>query len=62
MAAKQAIVHYSTEGLEPPILSVEDAVRRSSFFDIPPSLYPAKVGDLARGMDEADHKILSAEV
>ncbi|XP_042416510.1 indole-3-acetaldehyde oxidase-like isoform X5 [Zingiber officinale] len=62
MAAKQAIVQYSTKGLEPPILSVEDAVRRSSFFDIPPSLYPTEVGDLARGMDEADHKILLAEV
>ncbi|XP_018674116.1 indole-3-acetaldehyde oxidase isoform X2 [Musa acuminata AAA Group] len=62
MAAKQADVQYCTENLEPPILSVEDAVRRSSFFKVPPFLCPQKVGDLSKGMAEADHKILSAEV
>ncbi|XP_042427206.1 indole-3-acetaldehyde oxidase-like isoform X3 [Zingiber officinale] len=62
MAAKQANVQYSTENLEPPILSVEEAVRRSSFFDIPPFLYPQNVGNLSGGMAEAEHKILSAEV
>ncbi|KAJ0982588.1 hypothetical protein J5N97_010843 [Dioscorea zingiberensis] len=62
MAAKQAIVNYSTENLEPPILSIEDAVRRSSFFEIPPYYYPSQVGDFPKGMEEADHKILSAEV
>ncbi|WOL15296.1 indole-3-acetaldehyde oxidase-like isoform X4 [Canna indica] len=62
MAAKQANVQYSTENLEPPILSVEDAVRRSSFFDIPPPTFDLKVGDQPKGMAEADHKILSAEL
>lgn len=50
------------ENLEPPILSVEEAVERSSFFEVPPFLSPKQVGDLLKGMDEADHKILSAEV
>ncbi|KAG6530873.1 hypothetical protein ZIOFF_004634 [Zingiber officinale] len=62
MAAKQANVHYSNEELEPPILSIEDAIARSSFFDVPPAMYPKQIGDLAKGMDEADHKILSAEL
>lgn len=62
MAANFAIVDYDVENLGPPILTVEDAVKRSSFFDVPPYLYPRKVGDLPKGMDEADHKILSAKV
>ncbi|KAH7661601.1 Aldehyde oxidase/xanthine dehydrogenase protein [Dioscorea alata] len=62
MAAKQAIVNYSTENLEPPILSIEDAVKKSSFFEIPPHFYPKQIGDFSKGMEEADHKILSAEV
>lgn len=48
--------------LEPPILTVEEAVRRSSFIDVPPFLYPKQVGDISKGMAEADHKIISAEV
>lgn len=48
--------------LEPPILTVEEAVRRSSFIDVPPFLYPKQVGDISKGMVEADHKIISAEV
>lgn len=55
-------MQYSTENLEPPILTVEDAVRRSSFFDIPPFLYPQNVGNQSEGMEKAEHKILSAEV
>ncbi|MBO8589837.1 hypothetical protein INN88_14685, partial [Staphylococcus aureus] len=35
MAANQAIVDYDTENLEPPILTVEEAVERSSFFEVP---------------------------
>lgn len=62
MAAKQARVKYSTENLEPPILSVEDAVKRSSFFEIPPFFRPQKVGDFSKGMAEADQKIQAAEV
>lgn len=62
MAANSTIVDYSIENLESPILCVEDAVKRSSFFDVPPFLRPNQVGDLSKGMAEADHKILSAEV
>ncbi|KAK7300353.1 hypothetical protein RJT34_11197 [Clitoria ternatea] len=62
MAANSAIVDYSLENLEPPILTVEDAVSRSSFFQIPPFLTPTQVGDVPKGMAEADHKILSAEL
>jgi len=62
MAANSAVVDYDTENLEPPILSVEDAVERSSFFEVPPFLDPKHVGDISKGMAEADHKILSAEV
>lgn len=57
-----AVVDYDTENLEPPILTVEEAVERSSFFEVPPFLCPAQVGDFSKGMAEADHKILSAEV
>ncbi|KAJ1386403.1 Molybdopterin dehydrogenase, FAD-binding [Sesbania bispinosa] len=62
MAANSAIVDYDIENLEAPILSVEDAVKRSSFFEVPPFLCPKQVGDVSKGMAEADHKILSAEV
>ncbi|KAJ1432173.1 Molybdopterin dehydrogenase, FAD-binding [Sesbania bispinosa] len=62
MAANSAIVDYDIENLEAPILSVEDAVKRSSFFEVPPFLRPKQVGDVSKGMAEADHKILSAEV
>ncbi|KAL6564919.1 aryl-alcohol oxidase 3 [Orobanche minor] len=61
LAAKTAVVDYDTEGLDPPILTVEEAVERSSFFDVPPLVYPQTVGDFLKGMDEADHKILSTE-
>ena len=56
------MINYGTEDLEPPILSVEEAVKRSSFFEVPPYLYPKPVGDISQGMAEADHKIISAEV
>jgi len=62
MAANSAVVDYETENLEPPILSVEDAFERSSFFEVPPIVYPKHVGDISKGMAEADHKIVSAEV
>ncbi|CAA0805951.1 Abscisic-aldehyde oxidase [Striga hermonthica] len=62
LAAKTAVIDYDTEGLDPPILTVEEAVERSSFIDIPPFIYPGKVGDFSKGMAEADHKILSAEI
>ena len=56
------MVDYDVGNLEPPILSVEEAVGRSSFFEVPSFLYPKSVGDISKGMNEADHKILSAEV
>ncbi|XP_020211334.1 abscisic-aldehyde oxidase [Cajanus cajan] len=62
MAANSAIVDYSLENLEPPILSVEDAVKRSSIFQLPPFFVPSQVGDVSKGMAKADHKILSAEL
>lgn len=62
MAANLVKVKYDMENLEPPILTVEEAVRRSSFFSVPPIMYPKQVGDIAKGMAEADQKILSAEV
>ncbi|GLT60965.1 hypothetical protein SLA2020_337030 [Shorea laevis] len=62
MAANVAVVDYDMENLEPPILSVEEAVKRSSFFEVPPFLNPKQVGDISKGMAEADNKILSAEI
>ncbi|XP_010520495.1 PREDICTED: indole-3-acetaldehyde oxidase [Tarenaya hassleriana] len=61
-AANLAVVEYETEDLEPPILSVEDAVEKSSFFPVPPFLYPQPVGDTSKGMAEAEHRILNSEV
>ncbi|KAM0823287.1 hypothetical protein ACQ4PT_070963 [Festuca glaucescens] len=61
MAAKQAVIEYSTENLEPPILMIEDAVQHNSYFHPPRFLAPKPVGDFSEGMYEADHKILSAE-
>ncbi|KAJ3707264.1 hypothetical protein LUZ61_010969 [Rhynchospora tenuis] len=62
LAAKQAVIEYSTDNLEPPILSVEDAIERNSFFQIPPMFYPKQIGDFSKGMAEADQKIESGEV
>ncbi|CAL4944785.1 unnamed protein product [Urochloa decumbens] len=62
MAAKQAVVEYSTENLQPPILTIEDAIQRNSYIQIPPFLALKPVGNYNQGMSEADHKILSAEV
>ncbi|KAM7528391.1 hypothetical protein LguiB_031801 [Lonicera macranthoides] len=62
VGAAMAIVNYDTKGLGPPILTVEEAFERSSFFEVPSYMYPAQVGDFSKGMSEADHKILSAEI
>lgn len=59
MGAKQVAINYSIENLEPPILSVEEAVRRSSFFEVPGWIYPKQIGDLSKGMEDADQTILS---
>ncbi|CAN6465035.1 unnamed protein product [Victoria cruziana] len=60
--AENARVCYDVENLEPPILSVEEAVSRSSFFESPALFSPEHIGDFLKGMSEADHKIHSAEV
>ncbi|CAN1251655.1 Indole-3-acetaldehyde oxidase [Linum perenne] len=62
VASRLATVNYDLENLEPPILTVEEAVSRSSFFHVPPFVLPEQVGDFSKGMAEADHKILSAEI
>ncbi|KAL6893923.1 hypothetical protein ACP4OV_008021 [Aristida adscensionis] len=62
MAAKQAVIEYSTENLSPPILTIEDAIKHNSYIPTPPFLAPKPIGDFNKGMSEADHKILSAEV
>ncbi|OWM64253.1 hypothetical protein CDL15_Pgr018825 [Punica granatum] len=62
MVAEAAVVYYDTEDLEPAILSVEDAVERSSFFEVPSFFQPKQVGDFSKGMAEVDHKILSARI
>ncbi|KAG7568170.1 2Fe-2S ferredoxin-like superfamily [Arabidopsis thaliana x Arabidopsis arenosa] len=61
-AAKLAVVQYDTTNLEQPILTVEDAVKRSSFFEVHPMFYPEPVGDVVKGMEEAGRKIISAEL
>ncbi|RXH83269.1 hypothetical protein DVH24_005522 [Malus domestica] len=62
MATNFAVVDYGMEDTDPPILSVEEAVKRASFFEVPPFLYPKQVGDISNGMAAADHKIISAEI
>lgn len=62
VAADMAIVDYDNENLEPPILTVEQAVEKSSFFEVPSFLYPSQVGDFLKGMAESDHQIHSAEI
>ncbi|KAG9154104.1 hypothetical protein Leryth_000583 [Lithospermum erythrorhizon] len=62
MAANMALIDYDYDNLEPPILTVEEAVERSSFFETPPFMTPKPVGDFSKGMAEADHKILSAKL
>jgi hypothetical protein len=62
MAAKQAIIEYDKSDLGPAIVTVEQAVENNSYIKVPPDLYPKEVGDVAKGMAEADHVIPSAEV
>ncbi|KAL8115469.1 hypothetical protein AgCh_022095 [Apium graveolens] len=46
-AASLSIVDYDTDNLGLPILTVEEAVEKSSFFEVPPFLYPAQIGDFS---------------
>ncbi|TVU39657.1 hypothetical protein EJB05_13088 [Eragrostis curvula] len=61
MAAKQAVVEYDLDDWGPPIITVEQAVENHSYFKVPQDLYPKEVGDVTKGMAEADHTIPSAE-
>ncbi|XP_010417869.1 PREDICTED: abscisic-aldehyde oxidase-like isoform X3 [Camelina sativa] len=62
-AAKLAVVEYDTKNIEEEaILTVEDAVKRCSFFEVHPMIYPEPVGDVLKGMEEAERKIISAEL
>ncbi|XP_071726440.1 abscisic-aldehyde oxidase-like isoform X2 [Rutidosis leptorrhynchoides] len=62
MAADMSIVDYDIMNLEPPILTVEQAVEKSSFFEVPSFIYPSQIGDFSKGMAESDHQIHSAEI
>ncbi|KAG2311237.1 hypothetical protein Bca4012_025688 [Brassica carinata] len=62
IATKLVVIDYDTEGLEEPILSVEEAVKKSSLFEIPPFLRGKSVGDITKGMSEAEHKILGSKI
>jgi len=62
MAAHLAVVEYDSRNIGTPVLSVEDAVKRSSLFEVPPEYQPEPVGDISKGMAEADRKIRSVEV
>nr|GEU89032.1 abscisic aldehyde oxidase 3 [Tanacetum cinerariifolium] len=48
VAAGNAIVGYNMEDLESFILTMEQAVGRSSFFEVPSILYPSQIGDFAK--------------
>ncbi|XP_057820300.2 indole-3-acetaldehyde oxidase isoform X2 [Cryptomeria japonica] len=61
-AADKVTIDYDCETLGPPILSVEDAVAKNSFYQVPGWMAPKPIGDLAKGMSEADIRIESAEV
>ncbi|KAB2036657.1 hypothetical protein ES319_D03G016800v1 [Gossypium barbadense] len=61
MAAKLAVVDYDKKNLEP-ILSVEEAFEKCSFYEVPPLLNPEPVGAFSKGMAKSDHQMLSAEV
>ncbi|XP_017607354.1 abscisic-aldehyde oxidase-like isoform X1 [Gossypium arboreum] len=61
MAANLAVVDYDKKNLEP-ILSVEEAFEKCSFYEVPHLLNPEPVGAFSKGMAESDHQILSAEL
>ncbi|KFK42798.1 hypothetical protein AALP_AA1G040200 [Arabis alpina] len=62
LAAKLAVVEYDLRNIETPVLTVEDAVKRSSLFEVPPEYYPEPVGDISDGMAEADRKLRSVKL
>ncbi|XBI04139.1 hypothetical protein VPH35_132476 [Triticum aestivum] len=50
LAGKQEVVEYDTKDLKPPILTVEQTVQHSSYFEVPPEKYPKQVGEFFKGM------------
>lgn len=62
VAVSMAVVEYDTENIDSPVLTVEEAIQKSSFYEVPSFFCPKQVGNFSEGMAEADHKILSAEV
>ena len=62
MAARTALIEYDTTNVDSAILTVEEAVEKSSYIQVPPPFQPEQIGDFSKGMAEADQKILSAEV
>jgi len=62
IAANLVVIDYDTKDLKPPILSLEEAVENFSLFEVPPPLRGYPVGDITKGMDEAEHKILGSKV
>ncbi|XP_049379003.1 abscisic-aldehyde oxidase-like [Solanum stenotomum] len=62
LAATTALIEYDTTTVDSPILTVEEAVEKASFIQVPPPFQPAQIGDFSKGMAEADQKILSAEL
>ncbi|VYS67492.1 unnamed protein product [Arabidopsis thaliana] len=62
IAANLVVIDYDTKDLKPPILSLEEAVENFSLFEVPPPLRGYPVGDITKGMDEAEHKILGSKI
>ncbi|XP_013666466.2 aldehyde oxidase 4 [Brassica napus] len=62
LAVKLAVVEYDLKNIETPVLSVEEAVNRSSLFEVPSQYKPEPAGDVSKGMAEADRKIRSVEL
>ncbi|PHT34890.1 Indole-3-acetaldehyde oxidase [Capsicum baccatum] len=62
VAERTSLIEYDTENIDSPILTIEEAVDKCSFFQIQSSMYPKQVVDFSKGIAEADHKILSAEM
>ncbi|PWA89061.1 abscisic aldehyde oxidase 3 [Artemisia annua] len=66
LKSRQSYIHHKLVILQREwlklIKTVEQAVERSSFFEVPSMLYPSQVGDFAKGMAEADHQIHSVEI
>eukprot|EP00250_Pteridium_aquilinum_P022285 c25340_g1_i2 orf=145-4443(+) len=59
-AADKVRVDYEVESS--PVLCIEDAVAKNSYFSIPPFAKKSSTGNVEQGFSEADHRILDAEV